>query len=153
MSRRAFMAYDIENQIADTEGKTAGKVYEREISISSAEILLLNSAPKALVVAPGPGKVIEFMSAVFFLDFGGTAYDNTADLTIQTIAGDVTQSDSLAAAACLELDADGYGMFQVLSLETAIGVNDGLELVASAVPGAGNGTLKIKVMYRIHDFN
>lgn len=153
MSRRAFMAYDIENQIADTEGKVAGKVYERTIDITSAEILLLNSAPKALVVAPGPGKVIEFMSAVFFLDFGGTAYDNSANLTVQTIAGDTAQSDAIAYGACLELGADGYGMFQVLSAETVINVNDGLELVASTVPGAGNGTLKIKVMYRIHDFN
>lgn len=151
---RANLTFNIENSIADGDGKIAGRVYEKMIDISAAEILLLNSAPKELVAAPGPGKVIEFMSAVFFLDYGTEDYDNTANLSIQTITGNVRQSDSLAAAACLELDADGYGMFQAIHTETAINVNDGLELIASAVPGAGGGgTLKINVMYRIHDFN
>ena len=153
-ANRANIGWYIDNQIGGEDDRITGKVYEKMITLTTAEILLLNSAPKSLVAAPGIGKVVEFMSAVFLFNFDTAAFDNTSNLSIRTTTGHTAQSDVVAAAACLELGADGYGMFQVPSAETVIDVNDGLELYGSTVPGAGgSSTLKIKVNYRIHDFN
>lgn len=154
-ARRSNMAYHIENQIADSDGKIAGRVYEKEISISSAEIKLLVSAPKQLVEAPGAGRVIELMSAVLFLDYNSATYDTNTSLTIQTITGNTALSGAVTAANFLHKTEDTYTIMQVLSTAAGIvtNVNDGIELVAIGIPATGNSPMKIKVMYRIHDFN
>ena len=75
-------------------------------------------------------------------------------MSIQTITGNTTLSDAVAAATLINASADAYVVFQALSAEVATNVNDGLELTnADAVHTTGNGVLKIRVMYRIHDFN
>lgn len=156
MSRRAFMAYDIENQIADTEGKTAGKIYEKIIDISSAEIKLLVSAPKLLVSAPGPNKVLEFVSAVLFLDHDGASdYDTNTSLTVQTVTGNTALSGAVTAANFLHKSADVYTVMAPLGTAAGVvtDVNDGLELVAIGIPATGTSPMKIKVAYRIHDFS
>ena len=155
MSSRAFMAYDIENQIADTEGKVAGKVYEKEISITSAEIKLLVTVPKLLVAAPGPGKVIEFMSAMLFLDYTAPIYTTTTTITVQTIAGNKALSGAVTTAIFLGQAADTYAVMAALGTAAGVvtDVNDGLELIAAGIPAAGNSTMKNKVVYRILDFS
>ncbi len=127
--------------------------YER-IEVSSAEILLLYTTPKTLVVAPGPGKVLEFVSAVFFLNHGGTDYAAGGAAVIQTITGNTAVSDAIAAGTLINASADAYVVAQALSAEVALDVNQGLELTnASAVHTTGNGVLVVNVAYRIHDFN
>lgn len=156
MSRRAFMAYDIENQIADTEGKTAGKIYEKIIDITSAEIKLLVSAPKLLVSAPGPSKVLEFVSAVLFLDHDGASdYDTNTDLTVQTVTGNKALSGAVSAGNFLHQSADVYTIMAALGTAAGVitDVNDGLELVATGIPATGTSPMKIKIAYRIHDFS
>jgi len=152
---RSNLTYNIENSIADADGKIAGRVYEKEISITSAEIKLLVSAPKLLVAAPGPGKVLEFMSAVLFLDYGTATYDTNTSLTVQTITGNIALSGAVTAANFLHKAADAYTIMAPLGTAAGVvtNVNDGLELVAIGIPATGNSTMKIKVMYRIHDFN
>ncbi len=155
MSRRAFMAYDIENQIADTEGKTAGKIYEKIIDITSAEIKLLVTAPKLLVSAPGPGKILEFVSAVLFLDYNSATYDTNTSLTVQTVTGNTALSGAVTAANFLHKTADVYTVMAALGTAAGVvtDVNDGLELVAIGIPDTGDSPMKIKIAYRIHDFN
>ena len=125
-----------------------------DIIVSSAEILALYTTPKELVPAPGAGKVIEFLSAVFFLDHGGTDYAAGGALVIQTVTGDTSVSDSVAAATLVNAAADAYVVAQALSAEVALDVNQGLELTnADAVHTTGNGILRVHVAYREHDFS
>ncbi|KKN77899.1 hypothetical protein LCGC14_0356360 [marine sediment metagenome] len=154
-ARRSNMAYHIAEQVADGDGVKAGRVFEREIEISSAEIKLLVSAPKELVPAPGPGKVIEFVSAVLFLDYNSTTYDTNTSLTVQTITGNTALSGAVTATNFLHKTADAYTVMQVLSTVAGVvtDVNDGIELVAIGIPATGNSPMKIKVSYRVHDFN
>jgi hypothetical protein len=154
MSRRAFMAYDIENQIADTEGKTAGKIYEKIIDITSAEIKLLVTAPKLLVSAPGPDKVLEFVSAVLFIDYNSATYDTNTSLTVQTVTGNTALSGAVTGTNFLHKAADAYTVMAPLGTAAGVvtDVNDGLELIAIGVPATGNSPMKIKIAYRIHDF-
>ncbi len=153
--RRAFMAYDIENQIADTEGKTAGKIYEKIIDITSAEIKLLVTAPKLLVDAPGPKKVLEFVSAVLYIDYNSTTYDTNTSLTVQTVTGNTALSGAVTGTNFLHKTADAYTVMAPLGTAAGVvtDVNDGLELVAIGIPATGNSPMKIKIAYRIHDFN
>ena len=156
MSRRAFMAYDIENQIADTEGKTAGKVFEKEVRLTSTQIKAMNGTPIELVAAPGPGKIIEFVSAVLFLDHGGTDYANGGNIVVRSSsAAQVTVSGILTSAASINLSHDNYAMIEALNAAVMLAaeVNEALELYASADHITGNGIARIKVTYRILDFN
>ena len=122
--------------------------------VTSAEILLLNTTPKKLVGAPGAGKVIEFLSAVFFLDHGGTDYAAGGAAVIQTVTGNTAVSDAIAAGTLINASADVYVVCQALSAEVALDVNQGLELTnASAVHTTGDGILVVHTAYRIHDFN
>ena len=156
MSRRAFMAYDIENQIADNEGKTAGKVFEKEVSLTSAQILAMNATPIELIAAPGPGKIIEFVSAVLFLDHGGTDYANGGNIVVRSSsAAQVTVSGTLTSAASINLAHDNYAMIEALNaaIMLAAEVDEALELYSDTDHITGNGTARIKVTYRILDFN
>ena len=126
----------------------------KKVFLTSAEILLLYTTPKTLVDAPGTDKVIEFISAVGFLDHGGTDYAAGGALVVQTITGNTAVSDAVAAATLVNASADAYVAIQALSAEVALDVNQGLELTnADAVHTTGNGLLVVDIAYRIHDFN
>ena len=153
-ANRANIAWHLENQIPGTDRRAIGMVYEKLVEVSAAEILLLNTTPKVLVASPGAGKVIEFLSAVLFLDYSGTAFAAGGDLVIRSI-GDIVVSDVSPAAEFMNLSADAYEVIQALSDSTSLAVNDGLELYnGSAVhTGGGTSTVKVLVRYCIHDFN
>jgi len=154
-ANRANIGWYIDNQIGGEDDRFTGKVYNKEIDISAAEILLLNSAPKELVAAPGVGKVIEFVSVVIFLDAGTAVYATHGDLTVNYHTANTAVSNQLDEDTYLFSDADVYGVAQAIDEEVALATNDALELRSpDGVPsGGGGGTLKVRVAYRIHDFN
>jgi len=159
MSNRAFMVYNIKNQLADGNNDYAGRIYEREIDVSAAEILLLNDAPKELVSAPGALKVIEFLSMVAYLTVGTVVYADGGALTVRTIAGGGAVSEDIAAADLINHATSvcraANSALCSGGADTDLAVNDGLELYVDTQEhtGGGGGTLKVKIMYRIHDFN
>ena len=54
-----------------------------KVSLTSAEILALNTTPKSIVAAPGAGKVIRVLSAVMRLNFVTQAYTSNVVSAIQ----------------------------------------------------------------------
>ena len=152
---RANVVFHIENQIADSDGKVAGRIYEKEVTLTSAEILALYTTPKTLVAAPGTKKVIQFISAVAFLDFNSVAYATAGILTIKYTNGSGTAvSDAVAAAALCNQADDCYEEFAKNTVETELTSNAALVLTCdTANPTAGNSPITIKVIYCIHDFN
>jgi len=48
-------------------------------TISNAEIKALRAAPKTLVAAPGAGKILEFISALLYLDYGTNVLTESSD--------------------------------------------------------------------------
>ncbi len=126
----------------------------KRVRVTSAEILLLYSTPKTLLDAPGSGKVIQFLSAVAFLDHGGTDYAGGGNLVIQHTTADTAVSGVTGNGDLINVSADAYNVMQALSTDVVAAVNDGLELTnASGVHTTGNGVLFIEIAYRIHDFN
>ena len=157
-ANRANIGWYIDNQIGGKDDRFTGRVYDKEVKLTSSEILALLASPKLLVAAPGAGQIIELLSAVFFLD-AGTAYANGGDLTIQTVTGNAALTPAIAAADLINQAADHYRAVKSLVCSGGddielLSVNQGIELVvAGAEHITGTGTLTVKVMYRIHDFN
>lgn len=54
----------------------------KRVTISSAEILALNTTPKSLVAAPGAGYYLDVFSVSYSLDYGAAAY--ATNTTIET---------------------------------------------------------------------
>lgn len=153
-ANRSNIAWHLENQIPGTDHRAIGMVYEKMVDVSAAEIILLKDVPKELVAAPGAGKVLEFVSAVIFLDYGTTQYTDGGDLSIQNSDTDV--STTIDKDSLINEDEDTYGKLYAKEADDQVFVtNTVLELtVASADHAAGGGgTLKVAISYRIHDFN
>lgn len=130
----------------------ADDVVYSEISLTPAEILALNAAPKTLVPSPGAGYVLEFLSAVFILDYNTTAYATNGDITVHYTDGSgVAVSDTIALTDFLDETADTIRNCQVLSADTAMIANAPLVLnCATGNPTAGDSPVRVKVAYRIH---
>jgi hypothetical protein len=122
--------------------------------IASAEILALNSTPKILVPSPGPGKVIEFISAILILDWESAAYATYGDLTVANETG-TAYSNTVLLANLLAATADK--MVQLMALDAAdTGIvlleDEALELIcATGDPITGDSPVRYKIMYRVHE--
>jgi len=123
-----------------------------EVSLTSAEILALNTTAKQLVAAPGSAYVNEFLSAVLFLDYGTATYATNGDITVrETNAAGTALSDTVAEADFLFKTTDFIRVVQALSADTVLLANKALVLsVATGDPATGDGTVTVHVSYRRH---
>ncbi len=125
------------------------------VDVNAAEIAALNASPKQLVAAQGTGKVIEFVSGAIYYDYVTAAFDTNGDANIKTTTTIV--SDTIPGANLLEATADKYRIVQALSADVQGDPNEPLLLSVDTGdpnnPGTAAGTLKVKIAYRIHDFN
>lgn len=146
---------------------------QKEFTLSSAEILALNTTPQVIVKEQGPGKIIEFVSATLFLNYGSAAYAtngglnflhgaapvNVGDDSVLT-AGSNVVSATVPTASLLFATADAWVTVYPVNVEgtpnlqvntpvangaLGIGVNTG-------DPTAGDSTIRGIVTYRIVDF-
>lgn len=125
----------------------------KTIKITSAEILLLNSAPKELVAAPGAGRAIEFVGAQLHLDYGSATYASNGTLTVRTATNDSVLSGTLAAAELLHSTADKLATMVPVSTGIGLDINEAIELyVPTGEVDTGDSTLTVRVAYRIHSF-
>lgn len=129
-------------------------------SLTNAQIKALRATPVTVVSAPGSGKVLQFISAVLFLDYGSNVlteagdnlafrYNNTTGAivseTIET-TGFIDQSADTLTTARAKLDG--------IASKAA---SENLPLVLHNIGGAefagnaGNDTvMRVKVSYRVH---
>ena len=131
------------------------------VNLTNANIKALRATPKELVAAPGANKIVEFVSAVFFLDYGSNVltesadnlavrYENTtgaiASQAIET-TGFIDQAADILTNALPKIDAivaAANGLNKALVLHNT---GDG-EFAGNA---GGDTTMKVKVAYRVHD--
>ena len=162
-ANRSNIAWYIEEQLTDIGGKAAGKIYERQITVSAAEIKDLNGSPKELVPAPGADRVIEFISAVIKHNAGAAFVEpDTPDDCV------IRYSD--AGGQAVTADITALGFLTVTDDEiriiphnlTAMPITTDLEALKNTAlqlynPDSdyttGTGTLDIRVTYRIHKFD
>lgn len=121
------------------------------ITVTSAELLALNTTPKAIVAAPAAGYAIIPVDARLFLDYNSTAYDGIAggeDLVLRYTDGSGGIAATIEATGFLDAAADAhrYAIFSGLIVPTAAAA-----LVLHMTSGniaTGNSPLKLRVRYR-----
>lgn len=125
------------------------KTYLADVSISSAEILALNTTPKVLVSSPGAGKYIEVKRVEFFLDFNSAGYTVPGDLSLEYSSGG--QVMQVASAGLLDATSDKRWCAHHKDQHPVV-PNDGIALkVLTGNPTVGDSPLKVRVDYRIVD--
>jgi hypothetical protein len=137
---------DMRQFVQDTADSVGAGIFTTKVTISSAQILALNTTPITLVAAGGAGTVIEPITKFLFLDYNSAAYATNTNLRL-IINGSVldTAADVLTGAA----DTYRYLTAGLSSTTTNI-VNQPLTIdVATGNPTAGNSPLYVYITYRI----
>jgi len=124
----------------------------KEVVVTTAEILDLNTTDKVLVAAEA-GKIHEFISATLIYDYESAAYATNGNLSIADDTG-TALSNTVLLANLLAKTAD-Y-MVQLVALATAdtgivMAENEAINLIcATGDPITGDSPLRVKVAYRTH---
>ncbi len=152
------LSFNMQNQIRDSYGIVTGKILEKRVHVTSAELLALAATVKELVPAPGDDKVLEFVSAVLKHN-AGTAYvetDAPDEMVIQYSGGQdvsaeidvtnflvVTDDEIRYLASTVAATVD----LEALKNTSLVLFNSGAEWTT------GTGTVDVRISYRIHDFS
>ncbi len=159
-ANRASIGWYIEEQLTDLEGKVAGKIYERQVTVTSAELLALATTAKELVPAPGADRVLEFISAAIKYNYGATAYTESTDDMVIEYSGGQDVSASIDSTNFIDQTNDEIRVIPHNLSAMAITVdlealkNTSLQLfIPNDNPTLGDGTLDVRITYRIHKFD
>jgi hypothetical protein len=133
-----------------------GATQYASITLTSAQILALNTTPITIVAAPGANKAIIVKNAWARINYNTTTY-TTVDLLLW-VAG----ADNFQAANYGEIVASTVTRIQGFSVtpnnysltnDKIIVENAALQVRATANPTTGNSTIDILVEYQVLDFN
>lgn len=127
--------------------------FESEVTtVTTAEILALNAAPKTLLAAPGVGKAIIPVYAELFYDYNSAAYagiDANEDLAFKYTNGSGATAGTVETTGFLDLTADAHRHL-IFNAETTPVANAALVLhMTTAEITTGDSPLKVKVYYRV----
>lgn len=124
------------------------------VTITTAQVKLLNTTPISLIAAPGAGYALALDSAVLFLDYGSVAYDGIAageDLNIRYTDGNGQLVATIETDPFLTATADAVRYVQPATT-AAITPVDNAALVLFMTTGniaTGDSPLKLKLYYRV----
>lgn len=150
---------DVETNGLNSGNLALDTVQVATVSLTNAEIKALNTAPKELVAAPGAGKLIEFLGATLFHDYGANALTGDHALTIGLDDGTVAVAATIAHGDFAHQVADYvYSVKAAVAFHDAAAdvLNKNLALTAAGdyAGNAGNDTVwTVHVAYRIIDFS
>lgn len=125
-------------------------VQKRTITLTSAQILTLNSVPVEVVPAPGTGKATRVISVLVKLVNTGaiTVYNTNTSLAIasNTLIAVVTQAS--ASSFLAETSSSIIGSMSITGNNANVKENEALKLyVTNGDPLGGNSGLKVYVTY------
>ena len=129
---------------------------QKKITLTSAQILALNTTPIELVAAPGASSFIVLEKAYFKLNYGSAAYATNTQLAIKydsaatnlctTLYDLLSQTADTIESATPDILVDNGSDINAYR----INVNESIEVLAeSGNPITGDGTVDIIVEYRI----
>lgn len=130
----------------------AGREIEVEQTLSSAQLLALNGTPVDAFAAPPAGIAVVPVSAVAFLDYGGTAYDGIAtgeDLVLRYTDSSGAIAATIETTGFLDASADAHRHIQFASQAT---LTPAAKLVWHMTTGniaTGNSVLKTRTRYKL----
>lgn len=119
-----------------------------KVTLTSAQILALNTTPVTLIPAQGANTYIEVLAVVAKLDFNSVAYTgaNAASLTY-TNAGGAAATGTIASSF---LDSASSAATKLVPVAVTPVANAPIVIsVATANPAAGNSTITFDLFYRV----
>ena len=148
--------------IAANFGQGGADLKFADVVIANVDLKALRSTPKALVAAPGNGKVLEFLSAVLVLAAGSNVLvEATANLAVKYQNGAGVQVSQTVEMTGF-IDQAAHQVTYALPKLDPITARTGCEnqplvlhnLGAGEFTGnaANDATLRVKVAYRVHTF-
>ena len=119
----------------------------KKVSVSSAEILALNTTPKELVAAPGAGKVILLTSILINYTFVTSAYATNTNIVVENRTSGTEQFNNSGFGLLSNLSSiiHYYGAPELFGI---IEENEAIDLtIQNGNPTAGDSTLDIHLWY------
>jgi hypothetical protein len=124
-------------------------------ALSSANILAMNGTPVAMIPAPGAGRIIRVLDIMLQMVATATGYANGGAVEFRYTDGSGAKVSADIASAVITAGA-GTSYTNVGGLEASLtGVANAALVVTNATAPfiTGTGTGKIRIAYRIEDFN
>lgn len=132
---------------------TAGVVQYAEVAVSIAELKAIRATPKTLVAAPGEGKVLEFLGAMFIYDYAAAYTESADDVVIRYTDGSgAIASTTLDATGLLTATSDQIRTFKQIATDITPVANAPLVLhnTGDGEYGGTGSPVRIKIAYRVH---
>jgi hypothetical protein len=136
---------------AVVEDDEAGSAVTEVITITTAQLLALNTTPISIVPAPASGYAIVPVSAVLFLDYAGVAYDGIAggeDLVFRYTDGSGAIAATIEATGFLDASADAHRVVAFASLAVPTPAAALVLHMTSGNIATGTSPLKLKLNYK-----
>lgn len=131
----------------DTNAGTSG-LLKKTVTITSAEMLALNSTPKQLLAAAGAGNYYNVFKVVISVDYNSAAYATATGLIVEYSLGGTDIVGPGAAASGLTATGDYAWVGEPDS--TIPEINSAIQITAAGGdPTAGNSDFKITLYYTI----
>jgi len=131
------------------ESTSQGDIRQVQKTLTSAEVLAMNSTPITLVNGIS-GSEMQVVSAAMHLKWNSVAYATNTTLAI----GTTSDPDGQAQLNCLAATSDIKGTFGLVTTGTSANMHTGENLVVSVASGNpvnGNSQVVIDVLYRVTD--
>lgn len=153
---KAVIARD--NNVSPARWVEDAALHQKDVTITTAQVLALNATPITLVAAPGANKALIFEGAVVFYDFNTAAYGGIAvgeDLSIKYTGSTGLEVSQVEATGFIDQASDQVRYAQP---HRAASGNNSITPVANAplvlhmLVGeviTGDGPLKLRVYYRV----
>lgn len=139
-------AYDLATKIYGYINSSGGAINSKQVTLTSSQILALNSTPITLVDGIA-GVEIQVISAAIHLKFNSSSYSSHTTIAI----GSTSNPDGQASLNCLGASSDVRGTMALLTDGTTSNMHTGENIVATVVsgdPSGGDSDVVVDVTYR-----
>jgi hypothetical protein len=133
-------------------------LHQVSVPITAAEVKGLRAAPMTIISAAGLDTIVEFVSAVFVMDYGSEVFTETADNLVIEYEDGRDISEAIETTGFLDQNADQVAIINAADVPTmtaAAAVNKAVQLFNTGDGEIGGNAsedtvLTLKITYKVH---